>query len=140
MCYRDGCWCGFFFSSRRRHTRYWRDWSSDVCSSDLFRLARGGGQQRYGVTPDLATYGKIIGGGYPVSAIAGRRELLELASPRRAGQQDYAFISGTLSGNPIGAVAGLATLAELSQPGAFGRLDHAGETLRSGFNTAAQEL
>jgi len=97
-----------------------------------FRLAWGGGQERYGVTPDLATYGKIIGGGYPVSAIAGRRDVLERASPRRSGEKDYAFISGTLSGNPIGAVAGFATLTELSQPGVCERLDHAGETLRAG--------
>jgi glutamate-1-semialdehyde 2,1-aminomutase len=105
-----------------------------------FRLAWGGGQERYGVTPDLATYGKIIGGGYPVSAIAGRADILELANPRRGGQADYVFISGTLSGNPIGAVAGSATLAELAQPDVYERLEHAGETLRRGFNAAAEEF
>ncbi|HEX5506443.1 MAG TPA: aminotransferase class III-fold pyridoxal phosphate-dependent enzyme, partial [Thermomicrobiales bacterium] len=104
-----------------------------------FRLAWGGGQERYGVTPDLATYGKIIGGGYPVSAICGRRALMEQASPRRGGRPDYVFISGTLSGNPVGATAGLATLAELRRPGAYARLDEAGERLRSGFNDAAEE-
>ncbi len=105
-----------------------------------FRLAWGGGQELYGVTPDLATYGKIIGGGYPVSAICGRREIMEQADPRRNGRPDYVFISGTLSGNPIGAAAGLATLAELARPGVYERLQHAGETLRNGFNTAADEL
>ena len=80
-----------------------------------FRLAWGGGQERYGVTPDLATYGKIIGGGYPVSAIAGRADILDQADPRRGGDPGYVFISGTLSGNPIGAAAGLATLHELAQ-------------------------
>jgi glutamate-1-semialdehyde 2,1-aminomutase len=105
-----------------------------------FRLAWGGGQERYGVVPDLATYGKIIGGGYPVSAIAGRADILDQADPRRNGQPGYVFISGTLSGNPIGAAAGLATLAELQQPGAFERLDHAGATLRQGFNAAAEEF
>ena len=105
-----------------------------------FRLAWGGGQELYGVTPDLATYGKIIGGGYPVSAICGRRAIMELADPRRAGRPDYVFISGTLSGNPVGATAGLATLGELAQPGVYERLNHAGDTLRNGFNTAAQEL
>ncbi|HET8628587.1 MAG TPA: aminotransferase class III-fold pyridoxal phosphate-dependent enzyme [Thermomicrobiales bacterium] len=104
-----------------------------------FRLAWGGGQERYGVTPDLATYGKIIGGGYPVSAICGRRDIMEQASPRRGGRPDYVFISGTLSGNPVGAAAGLATLAELRRPGAYGRLDEAGERLRRGFNDAAEE-
>lgn len=105
-----------------------------------FRLAWGGGQERYGVTPDLATYGKIIGGGFPVSAIAGKREILDQADPRRNGQPGYVFISGTLSGNPLGAVAGLATLAELAKPGAFERLDAAGEKLRNGFNAAAEEF
>lgn len=105
-----------------------------------FRLAWGGGQERYGVTPDLATYGKIIGGGYPVSAIAGRAEILDQADPRRGGRPDYVFISGTLSGNPLGAAAGLATLGELAKPGAFERLDAAGETLRAGFNAAAEEF
>ncbi|HEX5165392.1 MAG TPA: aminotransferase class III-fold pyridoxal phosphate-dependent enzyme [Thermomicrobiales bacterium] len=105
-----------------------------------FRLAWGGGQERYGVTPDLATYGKIIGGGYPLSAICGRREIMELASPRRNGQPDYVFISGTLSGNPIGATAGLVTLTELRQPGAYERLDQVGERLRRGFNDVAEEF
>ena len=105
-----------------------------------FRLAWGGGQERYGVTPDLATYGKIIGGGYPLSAICGRREIMEQASPRRSGQPDYVFISGTLSGNPIGAAAGLATLTELRQPGAFERLDQVGKLLRRGFNDVAAEF
>jgi glutamate-1-semialdehyde 2,1-aminomutase len=105
-----------------------------------FRLAWGGGQERYGVTPDLATYGKIIGGGYPVSAICGRAEIMERASPRRGGQSDYVFISGTLSGNPLGAAAGLATLSELAQPGVYERLEHAGERLRAGFNEAAEEF
>jgi glutamate-1-semialdehyde 2,1-aminomutase len=105
-----------------------------------FRLAWGGGQERYGVTPDLATYGKIIGGGYPVSAIAGRRDIIDQADPRRGGRPDYVFISGTLSGNPLGAAAGLATLAQLAQPGAYQRLEHAGRTLRDGFNAAAEEF
>ena len=105
-----------------------------------FRLAWGGGQELYGVTPDLATYGKIIGGGYPVSAVCGRREIMDLAAPTRSGQPDYVFHSGTLNGNPIGAAAGLATLTELSRPGVYERLNRAGETLRSGFNTATRKL
>ena len=65
---------------------------------------------------------------------------MEQASPRRNGQPDYVFISGTLSGNPIGAAAGLATLAELRQPGVYERLDQVGERLRRGFNDAAEEF
>jgi glutamate-1-semialdehyde 2,1-aminomutase len=105
-----------------------------------FRLAWGGGQELYGVTPDLATYGKIIGGGYPASAICGRTDILDQADPRRGGQPGYVFISGTLSGNPVGAAAGLATLSELAKPGAFERLNHAGRLLRDGFNEAAAEF
>lgn len=105
-----------------------------------FRLAWGGGQERYGVTPDLATYGKIIGGGYPASAIAGRADILDQADPRRGGDPGYVFISGTLSGNPIGAAAGLATLAALAEPGVYDRLEHAGAVLREGFNEAAAEF
>lgn len=105
-----------------------------------FRLAWGGGQELYGVTPDLATYGKIIGGGYPASAICGRADVLDQADPRRGGQPGYVFISGTLSGNPVGAAAGLATLGELAKPGAFERLNHAGAMLRDGFNEAAAEF
>ncbi len=105
-----------------------------------FRLAWGGGQERYGVTPDLATYGKIIGGGYPMSAITGRADIIDQADPRRGGQPGYVFISGTLSGNPVGAAAGLATLSVLAQPGSYGRLDQAGATLRAGFNEAAAEF
>ena len=105
-----------------------------------FRLAWGGGQERYGVTPDLATYGKIIGGGYPMSAIAGRADILDQADPRRGADPGYVFISGTLSGNPIGAAAGLATLRELSKPGVYERFDAAGAKLREGFNEAAAEF
>ena len=65
---------------------------------------------------------------------------MDLAAPTRSGQPDYVFHSGTLNGNPIGAAAGLATLTELSRPGVYERLNRAGETLRSGFNTATREL
>jgi glutamate-1-semialdehyde 2,1-aminomutase len=105
-----------------------------------FRLAWGGAQARYGVTPDLATYGKIIGGGYTLSAVCGRRDILDLVSPRRRGEPSYVFFSGTLSGNPIGAAAGLATLGALTTPGVYARLDHVGETLRRGFNAAARDV
>lgn len=76
-----------------------------------FRLAWGGAQERYGVTPDLATYGKVIAGGYAGGAIAGPRELLAFADPAR--RREGAALTGTLSGNPVSAVAGLATLRVL---------------------------
>jgi glutamate-1-semialdehyde 2,1-aminomutase len=98
-----------------------------------FRFALGGAQAYYGVVPDLATYGKIIGGGFPLAAVAGRAALLRLADPARKGEQDYVWFSGTLSGNPVAAAAGLATLSELEQPGVYERLFEAGERLRAGL-------
>ena len=70
-----------------------------------FRVARGGAQERYGVTPDLTTLGKIVGGGLPVGAYGGRRDLMDAVSP--AGP---VYQAGTLSGNPLAMAAGLATL------------------------------
>ncbi|MBI2320914.1 MAG: aminotransferase class III-fold pyridoxal phosphate-dependent enzyme [Chloroflexi bacterium] len=104
-----------------------------------FRLAWGGAQERYGVTPDLASYGKIIGGGYPFAAVAGRADLLMLSDPRDRGPQ-YVYFSGTFSGNPLGATAGLATLRELEKPGAYARLDEIGERLRQGLREIARTL
>lgn len=102
-----------------------------------FRLAYGGAQEFYGVTPDIATFGKILAGGFPLAVIAGRGDILDLADPAKKGQADYVPISGTLSGNPISAVAGLATLAELRQPGAYERLAEVGQVLRRGLADAS---
>ncbi len=71
-----------------------------------FRVAWGGAQQRFGVTPDLTTLGKIIGGGLPVGAFGGRRDVMETVAPLGATYQ-----AGTLSGNPLAMAAGIATLA-----------------------------
>ncbi len=99
-----------------------------------FRLAAGGAQERYGVTPDLATFGKIIGGGYALAAVAGRRDLLESADhSRRGGGATFVYISGTLNGNPVAAAAGLATLDVLDEPGAYQRLDELGDRMRAGL-------
>jgi glutamate-1-semialdehyde 2,1-aminomutase len=101
-----------------------------------FRLAWGGAQQRYGVAADLACYGKVIGGGYAVSAVVGQREILQLADPQQKGRGRYCFLSGTLTANPIGCAAGLATLKVLRQPGVFERLHHLGERLAHGLRQA----
>ncbi len=87
-----------------------------------FRLALGGGQEYYGVTPDLASYGKIVGGGGPLGCVAGRAEIIERANPKHKGQADYAYINGTLHGNPVAAAAGLATIGELEKPGFYAAL------------------
>jgi glutamate-1-semialdehyde 2,1-aminomutase len=98
-----------------------------------FRLAWGGAQERYGVVPDLACLGKVIGGGYPVSAVVGRREYLQLADPGQKGRGRYCFLSGTLTGNPVACAAGLATLDVLRRPGAYERLRAVGERLAQGL-------
>jgi glutamate-1-semialdehyde 2,1-aminomutase len=105
-----------------------------------FRVAWGGAQELYGVVPDLATYGKVIGGGYPVSAVAGRADIMELANPRRAGSPDYVYFSGTLNGNAVGAAAGLATLRILERPGTYERLREAGDYMRSHIGQIAMRL
>jgi glutamate-1-semialdehyde 2,1-aminomutase len=102
-----------------------------------FRLAFGGAQEYYGVEPDLVCYGKILGGGFPLSAVGGRRQIMRLADPALASAPNFVHISGTLSGNPVSAVAGLATLAELEEPGVYQYLHKLGKRLRTGL---AQQL
>lgn len=103
-----------------------------------FRLAWGGGQEVYGVLPDLACYGKVMGGGYPLAAVVGRRDLLEYANPDRKGQDPFCFVGGTLTGNPVACAAGLATLSELSNPECYPKLSALAERLRAGLASAAR--
>jgi glutamate-1-semialdehyde 2,1-aminomutase len=105
-----------------------------------FRLAYGGAQEVYGVLPDLACYGKILGGGLPMAAVAGRRDVLELSNPRKEGAPDYTYLSGTLNGNALSAAAGLAALTELGKPGTYERLDAAGQRVRRGLAEIAARL
>ncbi len=88
-----------------------------------FRLADGSAQGHYGVTPDLAAFGKIVGAGGPLSCVAGRADLLDHADPRRKGSPDHAYLNGTLHGNPVAAAATLAMLDHLADPGVYDRLD-----------------
>ncbi len=104
-----------------------------------FRLAWGGAQELYGVKPDLACYAKAIGGGYPLSAIAGRRDLLALADNRRPASETYSYLGGTLTGNPISAAAGLACLDVLKRPGTYERLRTLGARLREGLEEAGRD-
>lgn len=105
-----------------------------------FRLAYGGAQDYYGVAPDLAVYGKAIGGGYPIAAVCGRHDLLALTDPTQRESSSYSFVGGTLSGNPVSAVAGLATLEQLRQPGVHERLFAIGNRLRQGIETLGRDL
>ena len=99
-----------------------------------FRVALGGAQARYGVTPDLSTFGKIIGGGMPVGAYGGRRDLMERIAP--AGP---IYQAGTLSGNPVAMAAGLAMLDLVSVPGFHDALEASTHTLCDGLEAAARE-
>ena len=98
-----------------------------------FRLAYGGGQAYYGVTPDLCTLGKVIGGGFPLAAIAGREDIMNHFDRNAVGEDGFTPQIGTLSGNPIAAIAGLATLNVLKRPGTYEKLFATGQTLKDGL-------
>jgi len=98
-----------------------------------FRLGLGGAQARYGVSPDLTCLGKIIGGGLPVGAYGGRRELMEQLAPTGPVYQ-----AGTLSGNPLAMAAGIATLRALREPGVYTALESLAAGLEQGLKHAAQ--
>ena len=94
-----------------------------------FRLAYGGAQEYYGVTPDICTLGKVIGGGFPLAAIAGRDDIMSHFDRAVVGDEGFLIQIGTLSGNPVAAVAGLANLEILKRPGAYDRIFATGREL-----------
>jgi glutamate-1-semialdehyde 2,1-aminomutase len=98
-----------------------------------FRLAYGGAQALYGVTPDLTCLGKVIGGGLPVGAYGGRREIMEMVAPLGPVYQ-----AGTLSGNPLCMTAGIETLKLLAEPGVYQRLEDRSACLADGLRAAAE--
>lgn len=98
-----------------------------------FRLARGGAQQLFGITPDLSCFGKIIGGGLPVGAFGGRAEIMDCLAPLGAVYQ-----AGTLSGNPLAMAAGIAALEELEMIGVYCQLDDLAQQLEAGMKDAAK--
>jgi glutamate-1-semialdehyde 2,1-aminomutase len=100
-----------------------------------FRVHPGGAQALYGVTPDLTTLGKVIGGGLPVGAYGGRREIMELVAP--AGP---VYQAGTLSGNPLAMTAGIETLRALAEPGVWDALERAGARLEAGLRSLGDEV
>ncbi len=99
-----------------------------------FRVSMGGAQRKYGVTPDLTTLGKVIGGGLPVGAYGGRADIMDMLSP-----SGPVYQAGTLSGNPLATAAGLATLSVLEQPGVFDQIEHALGGLSAGLREAAAD-
>jgi glutamate-1-semialdehyde 2,1-aminomutase len=96
-----------------------------------FRLAYGGAQEYYGVTPDLCTLGKVIGGGFPLAAIAGRADIMAHFDKNAVPEDRFLVQIGTLSGNPVASAAGLATLEILRRPGAYERIFATGRELRA---------
>ena len=103
-----------------------------------FRLAYGGAQEYYGVVPDLCTLGKVIGGGFPLAAIAGKAEIMAHFDKSKVGDENYLVQIGTLSGNPVAAAAGLATMAILKRPGAYERIHATGKRADGGARRAAE--
>jgi len=101
-----------------------------------FRFAWGGAQEHYGVTPDLCTLGKIIGGGFPLAAIAGRADIMAHFDKTAVGPDGWLMMTGTLSGNPVAAAAGLKTLEVLAREGQFDRLRTLGRHLMVSMTTA----
>lgn len=100
-----------------------------------FRFAYGGAQEYYGVVPDLCTLGKIIGGGFPLAAIAGKSEIMAHFDKSIVGADGFTFQIGTLSGNPVASVAGLKTLEILKRPGTYKTLRQNGERLMESYRT-----
>ena len=101
-----------------------------------FRFAYGGAQELYGVTPDLCTLGKIIGGGFPLAAITGKRDIMAHFDKAEVGAQRWLMQLGTLSGNPVASAAGLKTLEILRREGQFQRLLNIGKRLMTSASDA----
>ena len=99
------------------------------------RVTFGGSQSRFKVIPDLSCLGKIIGGGFPVGAYGGRKEIMELVAP-----SGPVYQAGTLSGNPIAMTAGLETLKILKKTGTYDKLEHLSEKLAHGIRQAAESV
>jgi glutamate-1-semialdehyde 2,1-aminomutase len=99
-----------------------------------FRISYGGAQEKFGITPDLTTMGKVIGGGLPVGAYGGRKDIMSMVAP--AGP---VYQAGTLSGNPLAMTAGIKTLELLQRPGSYEHLDAISKRLVAGFRSAAEE-
>jgi glutamate-1-semialdehyde 2,1-aminomutase len=99
-----------------------------------FRVAPGGAVERYGITPDVITFGKVVGGGFPLAAYAGKREIMEHVAPSGSMYQ-----AGTLSGNPVATAAGIATLKVLQRPGVWASAAARAERLVAGLLAVAEE-
>ena len=105
-----------------------------------FRFAYDGAQGHYGVTPDIATFGKIIGGGFPLAAIASSAEIMAHFDKSAVGSEGFLMQLGTLSGNPVASVAGLKTLEILRREGSYERLYEIGQTIMGMIETHLDDV
>lgn len=103
-----------------------------------FRIAWGGAQEKYGVVPDLACYGKAISGGFPMAAIAGRADVMAVLDARSRPREAVVWATNTLNGNPVCSAAGIAALDVLAQPGVYAHLARIGSRLRAGLVAAGE--
>jgi len=101
-----------------------------------FRLALGGAQEYYGVSPDLVAYGKGLGGGFPIGAYGGRAEIMEAVNEQRLPGPNYAWSASTTGGNPVSSAAALAAIDVFSEPGVYDRLHSLGKQLRTALGQA----
>jgi len=124
---------GFLQTLRAECTRYGALLVFDEVMTG-FRVALGGAQERFAIRPDLTTLGKVIGGGLPVGALGGRRELMEKLAPLGPVYQ-----AGTLSGNPVAVAAGLATLKLVREPGFHARVEATTRRLVEGLAAEARQ-
>ena len=99
-----------------------------------FRVAYGGAQSYYNLTPDMTCLGKIIGGGLPVGAYGGKREIMQCVAP-----EGNVYQAGTLSGNPLAVTAGITTLKKLAEPGVYEQLENRASALADGLSEATQK-
>jgi glutamate-1-semialdehyde 2,1-aminomutase len=105
-----------------------------------FRVAIGGAQELFGVKPDLCALGKIVGGGLPLAAIAGRKDLLELTVPGRPNDGQSVYLSGTLNGNPLSAAAGIACIDTMIEDDGPSKIRATGTKLAEGLLDNARRL
>ena len=105
-----------------------------------FRLALGGAQEYYGVSPDLVAYGKGLGGGFPIGVFGGQAEIMEAVNEQRLPGPNYAWSASTTGGNPVSSAAALATIDVFSEPGVYDRLHAMGRQLREQLGQALGQV
>ena len=101
-----------------------------------FRMAYGGAQEYYNIIPDMSTYGKVIGGGMPLAAVAGSEEIMSVCNSFKTEKSDFVSMVGTLSGNPIAVTAGLTALDIVGRPGFYEKVRATGQTLMAALKDA----